>query len=167
MHSHISRKSFLNGSLLGALGLLVGPGIVSAFQKREKGPQLDKELVKEFVAVAHKDETKTKDMLAANPDLLNSVHNLGSWDWEDALGAAGHVGNPSLAEFLLAQGARPTICVFAMLGKTDIVKAMITAYPQMKAAKGPHEISLLRHALAGGASSEETVAYLKSIGCQE
>ena len=51
--------------------------------QQEKGKQLDKELVKEFVGAAHKDFEKTKMMLMETPDLLNAVHNLGGWDWED------------------------------------------------------------------------------------
>jgi hypothetical protein len=106
-------------------------------------------------------------MLEEKPDLLNAVNNLGGWDWEDALGAAGHVGIPELAHFLLEKGARMTICVAAMLGKTEIVKSSIAYFPYMKDAVGPHKISLMRHAKAGGEASKEVANYLKSIGVKE
>ncbi|MGZ8524474.1 MAG: hypothetical protein ACXWV1_08590, partial [Chitinophagaceae bacterium] len=110
---------------------------------------------------------KVKSMFQETPDLLNSVNNLGGWDWEDAIGAAGHVGIPELALYLLEKGARPTICVAAMLGKIDVVKAFISAYPQMKDAVGPHKISLVRHAKAGGENAKEVLEYLQSAGAKE
>jgi hypothetical protein len=125
------------------------------------------ELVKQFVGAAHKDPDKVKALLQETPGLLNAVNNLGGWDWEDAIGAAGHVGLPELATWLLEKGARPTICVAAMLGKTEVVKAYITAFPHMKDAVGPHKISLLRHAKAGGENAKETLEYLQSIGAKE
>ena len=130
-------------------------------------PGMDVVLVKDFVGAAHKDIPKVKLMLEENPGLLNAVNNLGGWDWEDALGAAGHVGIPELANYLLDKGARPTICVAAMLGKIDVVKAYIKAYPQMKDAVGPHKISLVRHAKAGGENAKEVLEYLAFIGAKE
>ncbi len=105
-------------------------------------------------------------MLVETPDLLNSVHNLGGWDWEDAIGAAGHVGIRDLAIFLQQQGARPTICVAAMLGELELVKSFITAFPAMKDAVGPHNISLVRHAKAGGEHAVKVLEYLLSIGAK-
>lgn len=165
-----SRKKFLS-SLTGVSTLFMMPQLlISQTQpppRSTKGPQLDRELVKEFVGAAHKDFDKVKAMLAETPDLLNSVHNLGGWDWEDAIGAAGHVGHRELALYLLQQGARPTICVAAMLGQLDVVKSFITAFPTMKDAVGPHKISLVRHAKAGGEMAKPVLDYLVSIGAKE
>jgi hypothetical protein len=167
----INRKDFIIRSALSATGLVILPGLFKSQepvkQNADKGPPLDVAMVKEFVGAAHKDMAKVKTLLEVNPDLLNSVNNLGGWDWEDALGAAGHVGYPELAHFLLEKGARMTICVAAMLGKTDIVKSHIQAFPYTKDAVGPHKISLMRHAKAGGQGSLEVVEYLKSIGLKE
>lgn len=164
----IPRKEFLLRSAIGTSGLILFPNLFISQQsiphKKEKAPPLDILLVKEFVGAAHKDEVMVKQLLEANPDLLNSVNNLGSWDWEDALGAAGHTGNWDLACFLLEKGARMTICVAAMLGKTDIVRSSIEAFPYMKEAVGPHKISIMRHAKAGGEGAKEVVEYLKSLG---
>lgn len=165
----INRKNFIFSSVTGAAGIILLPGIFGnskqSFQPIK--PVVDTELVKQFVGAAHKDIQKAKTMLQETPDLLNSVNNLGGWDWEDAIGAAGHVGIPELAIYLLDKGARPTICVAAMLGKIDVVKAYITAFPHMKDAVGPHKISLVRHAKAGEENAREVLEYLQSIGAKE
>ncbi|HEY0679291.1 MAG TPA: hypothetical protein VGD17_13465 [Chitinophagaceae bacterium] len=172
----LSRKKFIR-SLAGASGLLAVPLLLSGQQagiqqgpkqdRPTKGPALDKELVRDFVGAAHKDFDKVKVMLQETPDLLNAVHNLGGWDWEDAIGAAGHVGLRDMAIYLLQQGARPTICVAAMLGELELVKAFVQAFPDMKNAVGPHKISLVRHAKAGGEKSAKVLDYLISIGAKE
>ena len=167
--SLLTRKRFIV-SITGISALMAMPQLLVSQDtppKYPKGEPLDKELVKEFVGAAHKDFDKVKAMLAKTPDLLNSVNNLGGWDWEDAIGAAGHVGARDTALFLLAQGARPTICVAAMLGELTLVKTFIASFPEMKDALGPHKISLLRHARAGGAPAKPVVQYLESIGAKE
>ncbi|MCE3258612.1 MAG: hypothetical protein K0S12_253 [Bacteroidetes bacterium] len=166
----INRKQFLVSSVFGGAGLFLFPSFFKAqdkMQTQEKGPPLETTLVKEFVGAAHKDPDKVKSMLLEKPDLLNAVNNLGGWDWEDALGAAGHVGDPELAKYLLEKGARMTICVAAMLGKTEIVKSTIQSFPYMKDAVGPHKISLIRHAKAGGENAKEVYDYLRSLGVKE
>ncbi len=166
----LNRKNFIV-SLTGISALIALPQLLVSQPtpppKYAKGEPLEKELVKQFVGAAHKDFEKVKAMLAETPDLLNSVNNLGGWDWEDALGAAGHVGLRDTALFLLQQGARPTICVAAMLGEIDVVKSYITAFPAMRDAVGPHKISLLRHAKAGGQPAKPVVEYLELIGAKE
>lgn len=170
--SFITRKNFIIGSVAGAAGIMLLPPILKAQQtppmaKPQKGPPLDKELVKEFVTVAHKDFDKVKSMLQVNPDLLNASHTWKDWDWEDAVGAAGHMGFRDMALYLLEQGARPTICVAAMLGNLEVVKTFITAFPQMKYSVGPHNISLLDHARAGGEEAKPVIEYLASVGVKK
>ena len=168
----ITRKNFLLTALTGTAGTLLLPGILNGQAqpmpaKLPKGDPLDKTLVKEFVGAAHKDFEKTKALLEETPDLLNAVHNLGGWDWEDAIGASGHVGHREMTLYLLEKGARPTICTAAMLGELKVVKDFIKAFPHLKDAVGPHNISLLRHARAGGAPAEKVLKYLLSIGAKE
>lgn len=167
--SMLTRKKFIINSVAGATGIVLLPQIVSAQQapppmKQQKGPPLEIVLVKEFVTVAHKDFDKVKTMLQENPDLLNACYNWKDWDWEDAIGAAGHMGLREMALYLLEQGARPTICVAAMLGNLDVVKTFINAFPQMKESVGPHNISLMAHAVKGGEHARRVVEYLQSIG---
>lgn len=159
----LSRKKFVS-SIVVASGFIFLPKLGSARLSSQKSDPLDKELVKQFVIAAHVDQDKTKKMVEENPDLLNAVHNLNTWDWEDALGAAGHMGHRELAKFLLEKGARMTICVAAMLGELEIVQATIKAFPYMKYAVGPHKISLLSHAKFGGDPATPVVEYLNSIG---
>jgi hypothetical protein len=158
--SIVNRKDFL----IRASGIFLLPGIYS--QRPALQPAADTERVKQFVGAAHRDFDQVKSMLQETPDLLNAVNNLGGWDWEDAIGAAGHVGLPDIAMYLLDKGARPTICVAAMLGKLEVVKAYITAFPYMKDATGPHRISLLRHAKAGGEPAAQVMEYLRSVGAK-
>lgn len=161
----MNRKLFLKTALIGSAAGLALP--TYSWAQNDKGPALDKELVKEFVTKGHGDLPKVKSMLEETPALLNSVQNWGGWDWEDALGGAGHVGNREIALFLLSKGARMTIHVAAMLGELKVVQSLIEAFPYMKEAKGPHNISLFRHAQAGKEPAEKVLAYLESIGVKE
>ena len=123
-------------------------------------------IVQDFVRKAHADLNGTKALLAEQPSLLNATWDWGGGDFETGIGGAGHMGNRDIAEFLIGQGARLDIFVAAMLGKIDIVRALVTAWPGLVQSKGPHGIPLLRHARAGGESSKETVEYLQSVGAQ-
>ncbi|MEJ0056802.1 MAG: ankyrin repeat domain-containing protein [Bacteroidota bacterium] len=122
------------------------------------------ELIKEFVTIAHKDLSKVKEMLAAEPALLNSAWDWGAGDFETALNAAGHMGRKDIADVLLTAGARMDIFCAAMLGKLDIVKTTLDAFPNLKTSKGPHGLMLLYHAKVGGEDSKGVLEYLESIG---
>jgi len=50
-----------------------------------------------------------------------------------------------------------------MLGHLDAVKAYIAASPGIQKIKGPHSITLLRHAIAGGAAAQAVTDYLKTL----
>ena len=80
------------------------------------------------------------------------------------LGAASHVGNQEIARLLLAAGARPSIFSAAMLGHLDTVKAFVLASPGVQKTRGPHGLTLLSHARAGGAGAADVVKYLESLG---
>ena len=113
-------------------------------------PQLDQELVEEFVGKAHGDSERTKELLGAQPTLVNASWDWGNGNWETALGAASHMGRKDIALHLLENGARMDVFAAAMLGKVDIVKSMLDDDPRLSEAKGPHGIPLLAHADAGG-----------------
>jgi hypothetical protein len=85
-------------------------------------------------------------------------------DHESAIDAASHVGNRPIAEFLIVHGARPTVFTAAMLGQLQAVKGMVDALPGVKSMRGPHGITLLAHAKAGGTAAAEVVAYLERLG---
>jgi hypothetical protein len=132
----------------------------------KRPPALAPDLVREFVQKAHADLAGTRALLAEQPTLLNATWDWGGGDFETGLGGAGHMGNREIAEFLIGQGARFDIFVAAMLGKIDSVRAALTAWPPLIHSKGPHGISLLRHARAGGEPAGEVVEYLKSKGAE-
>lgn len=130
----------------------------------ERPPALAGPLVNDFVRKAHSDLSATKTLLAEHPALLNATWDWGGGDFETGLGGAGHMGNREIAEFLIGQGARLDVFVAAMLGKTEIVRGLLTAWPGLLQSKGPHGISLLRHARAGGEPAKPVVEYLQSLG---
>jgi hypothetical protein len=115
-----------------------------------------------MVSNAHGDLDFVRAALAEDPTLANAAWDWGDGDWESALGAAGHMGRRDIAELLLAHGARLDLFVAAMLGDLEIVAAVLAAHPEMRDAKGPHGISLLRHAEAGGEQAQGVVDLLTS-----
>jgi hypothetical protein len=122
------------------------------------------EMVRELVTVAHGKFERVKELVEARPALAKAAIDWGFGDWEDALGAASHVGNREIAEYLIANGARPTLFSATMLGQLDTVKAFLAAQPGAQRIPGPHSISLLAHAKAGGKQAEPVFQYLESLG---
>lgn len=127
-------------------------------------PREDSQLAHAVVGAAHTDETKVRALVDAHPSLVNAWWDWGFGDWESPLGAASHVGRRSIAEFLLNRGARLDLFAAAMLGMTGAVKAMVEAQPGVQKSWGPHGITLLAHAKAGGPKAAATLAYLESLG---
>src|SRR5262245_11227008 len=98
------------------------------------------ETIKEFVIASHFDLGKVKTMLVADPSLLNVEHQWAPNDFENGIGAAAHVGNRPIGEFFLAQGVPSNICVAAMLGRADEVKAYLAGDSSLANARGAHGI---------------------------
>ncbi len=167
------RRRFLAASLVLGSGLLAplaafAQGTMAApadtaARKVPKPPPLPADLVKDFVAAAHGDLAKTRALLDAEPGLLNATWDWKAGDFETGLGGAGHMGRRDIAEFLISRGARMDLFVAAMLGHLDVVRSMITAYPSLAQSKGPHGITLLRHAEAGGEHAAEVARYLREL----
>ena len=130
----------------------------------KRPPALPADLVRDFVQKAHADLAATKSMLAEQPALLNATWDWGGGDFESAIGGAGHMGSRDIAEFLISQGARFDVFVAAMLGKMEIVRAAVAAWPDVVQSKGPHGISLLRHARGGGDHAKEVAEFLIAKG---
>jgi hypothetical protein len=122
------------------------------------------EMIREMVTVAHGNVKRVRELVDARPALAKAAIDWGFGDWEDALGAASHVGNREIAEYLIAHGARPTLFSATMLGQLDVVKAFLTAQPGAQRIPGPHSISLLAHAKNGGKPAEAVYQYLDSLG---
>jgi hypothetical protein len=133
-------------------------------QNMNKPPALSPELVMEFVGKAHGDLDRVKALLEQEPALLNATHDWGGGDWETGLGAAAHMGRRDIALYLLARGARIDLFAAAMLGKLEIVRAILSDDPDARRHAGPHGIPLIAHAKAGGEGAATVVEYLESLG---
>jgi len=108
------------------------------------------EFVREFMIAAHKDLEAVQATLAKHPDLLNVRYEWEDGSIETPLGAASHVGNRPIAEYLLEQGAPLTISTAAMLGRVDDVARMLEEDPAKANATGSHGIPLMLHVALGG-----------------
>ena len=133
----------------------------------EKKPSLEADLVEEFVGKSHGDLDRVKELLSQEPALINAAWDWGGGDWETGLGAAAHMGRSDIANYLLGHGARLDLFAAAMLGKLEIVRAALEAYPEALDLPGPHGIPLIAHAQAGGNEAILVVEYLKSRSSQK
>jgi len=164
----MDRKKFIVEVAGSAAALVVASNKVAGqvMATQEPAP-LPTSLVKEFVIAGHGNFPKVQDMLKDTPNLIYAKFDWGNGDYEAAIEGAGHVGNKDIANFLLDAGDRVTLYVLTMLGKTELVKPVLEAYPHLINAKGPHGFTLLHHAQAGGKDAEELYVYLKGKGCSE
>jgi hypothetical protein len=128
----------------------------------ESKPALEATLVHQFVSNAHGNLEKVKELLEQEPTLINAAWDWGCGDWETGLGAAAHMGRRDIAIFLLDHGARLDLFAAAMLGKLDVVKATLDAFPEARNVDGPHGIPLLAHAQSGGEDAAAVLEFLKS-----
>ena len=129
----------------------------------EKKPAIESGLVQEFIGSAHGDLDRVKKLLTQEPALINACWDWGGGDFETGLGAAAHMGRTDIANYLLENGARLDLFAAAMLGKLDIVKVVLNTYPEAIKTHGPHGISLLAHAQAGGEEAKPVFDYLESL----
>ena len=126
-----------------------------------KPPPIEQSLVDQFVLVAHSDLDAVRRLLEQEPMLVNCARDWGGGDWETGLGAAAHVGRREIALYLLDHGARLDIFAAAMLGEVEIVRAMLAARPELRDARGPHGIPLVKHAEAGGEDAHGVLELLQ------
>lgn len=155
-----------------AAGLLAGYPLASFASEADETkssrwsgfPRQDAKFVREIVGASHGQEAKVRELVTMKPALVNAAWDWSFGDWETPLGAASHVGNRSIAAFLLEKGARIDIFAAAMLGLMDVVKGFVMAQPGIQRTLGPHGITLLAHAKAGGKLAADTFAYLESLG---
>ena len=133
------------------------------FSPSWKKPQINRQMVQDFVIYAHSDLEMVQTLLKKEPKLLNASVDWGNGDWETGLGGASHMGNTEIVAYLLAQGTRPDLFCATMLGQLETVKAFLTLQPALIDAKGPHGFTLHFHAQVGGKNAEPVLAYLQSV----
>src|SRR6185369_3111089 len=133
MFESISRRGFLGLLATVALAEVGAPVVPFAFQTQSAAPPAvaavpgafpaqDPDLVKEMVGVSHGNLPRVKELVSARPALARASWDWGYGDWETAIDAASHVGNRPIADYLIANGAPPTIYTAAMMGQLAIVK---------------------------------------------
>src|ERR1051326_765039 len=179
-----TRKQFLIGSGAAAIGLFCGRGLLQAQPGispsllaasatpespdyvpdfPEHHPQFDRARVKRFVIAGHGNLAAVKAMLGEEPKLINGAIDWGHGDFETALGGASHMGRRDIAEFLLEHNARMDVFAATMLGKLDMVKAAVAAFPNVVNVPGPHKIPLIAHAEKGGEQAKAVLEFLRPL----
>jgi hypothetical protein len=138
------------------------PPVPYAISGADAFPQQEPSLVRDAVGASHGNLERLRELVEKQPALARASVDWGFGDWETCIDAASHVGNRPIAEYLLSNGARPTIFSAAMMGQLDVVKAFIAARPGIQKAHGPHGITLMSHAKAGRADA--VVQYLAALG---
>jgi hypothetical protein len=182
-----TRKQFCIGSGAAAVGLFCGRGLLQAQPGTspsaaapsttpesadnvpdfpEHHPQFDRTRVKRFVIAGHGNLAAVKAMLTEEPHLINGAIDWGNGDFETALGGASHMGRRDIAEYLLEHNARMDIFAATMLGKLDIVKAAVAAFPNIVHVPGPHGIPLIVHAEKGGPAAKNVLEFLRTLAGQ-
>ena len=126
-------------------------------------PSQDPALVREIVGVSHRDIDRVREILRAAPRLANCAYDGGFGDWETPLGAASHTGRIEIARLLLEHGARPDIFAMAMLGAVEAVAGMLKANPDLARMRGPHGLTLMHHARAGGDGAQAVADLLATV----
>lgn len=165
MFRSLSRRGFL-GTAPAVPFLFTEPTATPSvpFPSDEGFPGHEPDLVREIVGASHGNLARVKELIGARPALARVSWDWGYGDWETPIDAASHVGNRPIAELLIAHGARPTIFTAAMIGQLPIVKGWIEAVPGVQRTRGPHGITLLAHARAGGTTAAEVLKYLEGRG---
>ena len=160
----MNRNQFLAGMGLASAGLIIAPNTILG-QTRPSAYQ--KDVVRKFVGAAHTDLGKVKELLDEYPNLIYSSDDWGGGDFETGIGAGGHMGFNEMVNFLISKGARPTLHVMTMLGKTNLVIPVLEEYPQLINSLGPHGLTFLHHAKKGGENAKELLAYFEEKGQTE
>ncbi len=164
----VPRRAFLFLSALGvSLSVVKAWGqtpLPYAISSADAFPQQDPALVKDAVGASHGNFARIRELVERQPAMARASIDWGFGDWETCIDAAAHVGNKPIADFLLTHGARPTIFSAAMMGQLDAVKAFIAARPGIQKTLGPHGITLMSHAKAGGPDAAAVVQYLAALG---
>ncbi len=161
----MKRKQFIKS--LGVASVVIPSFSFYSFSQNQEEPQLDRALVKKFVGASHGKFDVAKDLLAEHPTLLNAAHDWRHGDYETGLGAASHIGNKEIAQYLLDNGAQANIFTAALFGRMEILKPMLEFNPKLLNAKGPHGLTLLHHANQGGDEALQVKEYLTSLGLKE
>jgi len=137
-------------------------GMLAALTDRY--PAYAPDLIQKIVRVSHFSLDNVKEIVGPHPQLVKASWDWGFGDWETPLGAACHMGRKDIAEYLLANGATPSIFSSVLFGDLALVKQLVERHAGIERIGGPHSISLLAHARMGGEAAKDVYAYLESLG---
>jgi len=112
---------------------------------RDDTAGLPQDLVNQFVAVAHNDFEKVREIYKKCPSILMT---RATWD-ELAVEAAAHMGLVPMARFLAEEGSPVSTCTATLLGMTEMVKTMIRQDRERLRERGAHDIPLLLYTAFG------------------
>lgn len=167
----LSRRSFLQVSGVNATALLAPilfaqstPAPAPAQAAPPRPPALPAEKVQAVVGQSHRSLDEVRKLVEEMPLLVNACWDWGGGDFETPLEAAAHTGQRTIAEFLLAHGARPSLFSAAMLGQLELVQAFHTIDPQAHAIVGPHGFTVVHCARRGGDAAKLVVDWLLAHG---
>jgi ankyrin repeat protein len=111
-------------------------------------PPLPPPVISEYVATAHGNLARVRELLALYPGLL-----LVNAPWNElAVEAGAHTGFKDGVRLQLDQGAPLSICTAAMMGMAERVRALLAEDPQRLWECGAHNIPLIWYPAIGGAS---------------
>ncbi len=99
----------------------------------------NQQLIDELVGNAHGNMARVQEILTEHPELVNAAARWG----ETPIQAAAQMGDRAMTEYLLELGAPLDICTAAMLGRGDVVDAMLAADPAQAHAVGAHGLPVL------------------------
>lgn len=158
----MDRNTFIKKGVLAVGGLAIWPS--SSFATPQ-GQVFEREEIKEFVFAAHKDFEETKKIVEQKPLILNCTNQPKRGDFETAVGGASHMGRRDIADLLVSKGARLDVFNYAFLGYDEFIMKLLTEYPNLLRAPGPHGFTLLHHANVGDRS--ELAQWLQERGLTE
>ncbi|HKH46808.1 MAG TPA: ankyrin repeat domain-containing protein [Thermoanaerobaculia bacterium] len=121
----------------------------SRFERPEQ-PAYGWPVINEYVAVAHGNFARMKELLDLYPKLL---HANASWD-ELAVEAGAHVGFKDGVRFLLDQGAPAALPTAAMMGMTAHVKKLLAEDPGRIWECGAHNMPPIWFPAIGGGEAD-------------
>ena len=122
------------------------------------------ELVLDFVRSGHTDLSRTRKLLEQEKRLIRAAWEWAPGDFETAIEGASHTGSLEIVEYLLEQGATYSVFTAAALGDLLTIQTILKKQPALIKSTGPHGLTLLDHALAGGKRSEKAASLLKEKG---
>lgn len=115
-----------------------------------------------FIITCHHNLEAVKQQVAATATIVNVYNPAAN---ETALGAAGHMGNRPIAEYLLENGAELELAAAAMLGMKDKVAEWLAKDASLAASGGAHGISVAFHAAMS--NDPEIMQMLLDSGAEE